>query len=419
EARRKRIKDVRLLVPLLAREVSRLEAGERNGVERTGSAQAGTLLQPAQSWPGAGASTLRRRHRNAKQSVASGDARQLDLHQPPSDAQEGEVAGSAGTATVEPEVPEAAEGERSRVKLPGGEGEEEGLAEEEERALLWRKHEALEQISDTVEETEDITFAKVKQWLRAVWPWISAPDGSLCYLVYSLTFVFEYNLILLPYLAGTFGYALFENPKPSLRFWKVMLLYSEVCLLVLYALAVSCYWGCWEEDDFHCTPDIWAPGLKHGSLFFMDVWPIFLSYLTTLLYWLAAGQVGEGANGLLGTVNREDMGGVAASRPVLHRTQESGPGRRVQSSRRRWNAAGGVHGWWLQLEEYTAEMEHAVVFFVRRLFLRCESIPNFVKVTLAFTSERITIADWLAVERILNAGLHNMRSANSALVRGG
>ena len=89
------------------------------------------------------------------------------------------------------------------------------------------------------------TFNWVRPWLVRGWPWLSAPDGSGCYALYTAAYVTSLDPLLLPLMLAVFGYALLAVPKAPPRFWRGALLYTEGCLVVLYLLAVPCYWGCW------------------------------------------------------------------------------------------------------------------------------------------------------------------------------
>lgn len=73
------------------------------------------------------------------------------------------------------------------------------------------------------------------------------------------------------------------------RFWRGALLYTEGCLVILYLLAVPCFWGCWGARV--CGSHRWAFHTGGRSLFLMDVAPLFLAYLATLMHVLRLDAV--------------------------------------------------------------------------------------------------------------------------------
>lgn len=63
------------------------------------------------------------------------------------------------------------------------------------------------------DESGGAAFGWVRPWLVRGWPWLSAPNGSLCYALYTLAYVTSFDPLLLPLMLAVFGYALLTVPK--------------------------------------------------------------------------------------------------------------------------------------------------------------------------------------------------------------
>lgn len=55
---------------------------------------------------------------------------------------------------------------------------------------------------------------------------LAAHTDFICYLMMVVNHMVNANLISFVYPALILGYALFENPRPSALFWKIVLLYA-------------------------------------------------------------------------------------------------------------------------------------------------------------------------------------------------
>lgn len=187
-------------------------------------------------------------------------------------------------------------------------GDEEDLQWQAMAAAVLRGHEAVktaEELMRFVDETSGSVWDWMRPWLTRLWPWLSAPDGSMCFALYTLAYVASFNIMLLPPVLATYGFAQFAAPKPRVGFWRGMLLYTEACLLLLYLLAVPCYWGCWPSSRAPCSNRMWLPALRGGELFSLDVLPVFLAYFSTLMYVLQLSHRDDGTANLA-TTSRHD-----------------------------------------------------------------------------------------------------------------
>ena len=149
--------------------------------------------------------------------------------------------------------------------------------------------------------------------LMRVWPWVTAPEFSLCYFLFFLAFAVDFSLITLVFPTSLTYYALIVTPKPGPTFWLVMLVYSEMCLIAGYVLSIPCTKGCF--DWAVCQPrtsQVWGfPGSDSKGSFLWSSLSIFLVYIAVLLHRFALLQRGEG-------VSESRLRGHAAEEDVRH-----------------------------------------------------------------------------------------------------
>ena len=100
-----------------------------------------------------------------------------------------------------------------------------------------------------------------------VWPWVTAPEFSACYVVFFVAFALDFSIVTLVFPTSLACYALIVSPKPPPTYWLCMLVYSEVCLIVGYAASIPCTkqcvdWGLCETE----AAQMWGfPGTDGGK----------------------------------------------------------------------------------------------------------------------------------------------------------
>jgi hypothetical protein len=130
-----------------------------------------------------------------------------------------------------------------------------------------------------------------------VWPWVTAPEFSACYVVFFVAFALDFSIVTLVFPTSLACYALIVSPKPPPTYWLCMLVYSEVCLIVGYAASIPCTkqcvdWGLCETE----AAQMWGfPGTDGGKSFLRSSLSVFLAYLCTLLHRFKLLRRGEGS----------------------------------------------------------------------------------------------------------------------------
>ena len=240
--------------------------------------------------------------------------------------------------------------------------------------------------------------------LYKVWPWVTAPEFSACYLVFFFAFALDFSLVTLVFPTSLACYALIASPKPPPTYWLVMLVYSEVCLIVGYAASIPCTkqcvdWGLCETE----AAQVWGlPGTDGDQSFLRSSFSVFLAYLCTLLHRFKLLRRGEGSadGGKLGHAG--DRRSIASDHSDVSDDDESslyfrdGTGNTTSDSR----------GW---LERSIAGFE---AFTNRILSAEAERDPSFVAVSIlrpepgaAFADQSPSGIAWVEVEASLNNAL--------------
>lgn len=241
--------------------------------------------------------------------------------------------------------------------------------------------------------------------LYEVWPWVTAPEFSACYLVFFFAFALDFSLVTLVFPTSLACYALIASPKPPPTYWLVMLVYSEVCLIVGYAASIPCTkqcvdWGLCETE----AAQVWGlPGTDGDQSFLRSSFSVFLAYLCTLLHRFKLLRRGEGSadGGKLGHAG--DRRSVASDYSDVSDDDESSLYFRDGTGNARRDTRGG----WL--ERSIAGFE---AFTNRILSAEAERDPSFVAVSIlrpepgaAFAEQSPSGVAWVEVEASLNNAL--------------
>ena len=240
--------------------------------------------------------------------------------------------------------------------------------------------------------------------LYKVWPWVTAPEFSACYLVFFFAFALDFSLVTLVFPTSLACYALIASPKPPPTYWLVMLVYSEVCLIVGYAASIPCTkqcvdWGLCETE----AAQVWGlPGTDGDQSFLRSSFSVFLAYLCTLLHRFKLLRRGEGSadGGKLGHAG--DRRSIASDHSDVSDEDESSLYFRDGTG----NTRSDSRGW---LERSIAGFE---AFTNRILSAEAERDPSFVAVSIlrpepgaAFADQSPSGIAWVEVEASLNNAL--------------
>ena len=115
----------------------------------------------------------------------------------------------------------------------------------------------------------------------------------VCYFFFLVVYVWNFSFLTLVFPAALFLYALLVNPGPSKNFWLAMLIYTELNILLQY---------CYQIRATHCDPitsppswlrELGIPGSLSKHSFVVNVLPLFLVYLATLMQSSIKAQDGE------------------------------------------------------------------------------------------------------------------------------
>lgn len=238
-----------------------------------------------------------------------------------------------------------------------------------------------------------------------VWPWVTAPEFSACYVVFFVAFALDFSIVTLVFPTSLACYALIVSPKPPPTYWLCMLVYSEVCLIVGYAASIPCTkqcvdWGLCETE----AAQMWGfPGTDGGKSFLRSSLSVFLAYLCTLLHRFKLLRRGEGSAdaGRLG-YKEVDRRSIASADHSDHSNDDE------SSLYFREKPAPENHGGWLARVTAAAE-----ALTDRILSPDAERDPSFVAVSIlrpepnAFFASQSSASGvaWTEVEASLNNAL--------------
>ena len=236
--------------------------------------------------------------------------------------------------------------------------------------------------------------------LYKVWPGVTAPEFSACYLVFFFAFALDFSLVTLVFPTSLACYALIASPKPPPTYWLVMLVYSEVCLIVGYAASIPCTKQCGLGS---VRRKLRRCGLLHGDQSFLrSSFSVFLAYLCTLLHRFKLLRRGEGSadGGKLGHAG--DRRSIASDHSDVSDDDESSLYFRDGTGNTRSDSRG-----WLELSIAGFE-----AFTNRILSAEAERDPSFVAVSIlrpepgaAFADQSPSGIAWVEVEASLNNAL--------------
>ncbi|GBG87247.1 hypothetical protein CBR_g45306 [Chara braunii] len=132
-------------------------------------------------------------------------------------------------------------------------------------------------------ETPEDSLRRLRILLGYIKGKILSNTDFVCYLLFVVTFVWNFSFLTLMYPATLFIYALQSNPGPTDAFWILVLVYTELNILMQYTYQVVST----HIPDFHpvssITLELLGIHLTHSS-FVISVLPLFLVYLCTLMH---------------------------------------------------------------------------------------------------------------------------------------
>ncbi|KAL5561618.1 hypothetical protein UlMin_031365 [Ulmus minor] len=130
--------------------------------------------------------------------------------------------------------------------------------------------------------SSDATSLQLGRILRHIWSQMRSNNDIVCYCCFVIVFLWNFSLLSMVYLAALFLYALCVNTGPSYIFWKIMLIYTEVYILLEYLYQIIIH-----HCGFSINPDLRRelgfPEQKIMSSFVVSSLPLFIVYLFTLI----------------------------------------------------------------------------------------------------------------------------------------
>ncbi|KAK7258817.1 hypothetical protein RIF29_24404 [Crotalaria pallida] len=118
--------------------------------------------------------------------------------------------------------------------------------------------------------------------LRYMWSRMRSNNDVVCYFCFILIYLWYFSILSVVYLAALFLYALCQNTGPSYRFWVIMLIYTELCILLQYLYQIVIQ-NCEFEFPVSLLQELGFPVKKISSSFVTSNLPFFLVYIFTLL----------------------------------------------------------------------------------------------------------------------------------------
>lgn len=132
------------------------------------------------------------------------------------------------------------------------------------------------------ENVSDSAWSQIGIILRFMWSRMKSNNEVVCYCCFILIYIWNFSLISVAYLAALFLYALCQNTGPTYRFWTIVLIYTEMCILLQYLYqSIIQHCGLVLHVDF--LEELGFPENKITSSFVTSNLPFFLTYLFTLL----------------------------------------------------------------------------------------------------------------------------------------
>ncbi|MED6172171.1 hypothetical protein PIB30_047572, partial [Stylosanthes scabra] len=128
----------------------------------------------------------------------------------------------------------------------------------------------------------DSAWLRIGIILRHIWSRMRSNNDVVCYCCFILIYLWYFSLLSVVYLAALFLYALCQNTGPSYRFWVVILIYTEVCILIQYLYRIMTE-HCQFEFPVSLLQQLGFPVRKITSSFVTSNLPFFLVYIFTLL----------------------------------------------------------------------------------------------------------------------------------------
>lgn len=91
-----------------------------------------------------------------------------------------------------------------------------------------------------------------RSYIYCLFTILVAHTDFFCYLMMLVNHMVNGNLISFFYPVLILGYALFENPRPSALFWKIVLLYAEFVIFLKFVLRFA-VWGLMADqlESYH------------------------------------------------------------------------------------------------------------------------------------------------------------------------
>ena len=81
-----------------------------------------------------------------------------------------------------------------------------------------------------------------RRYIYALVTIIIAHTDKVCYFLMILNHMINPNMLSLVFPLVIMGYALMEDPRPPSRFWKIILIYSEIIIFIKFILRFA-IWG--------------------------------------------------------------------------------------------------------------------------------------------------------------------------------
>ncbi|XP_052187550.1 piezo-type mechanosensitive ion channel homolog [Diospyros lotus] len=149
--------------------------------------------------------------------------------------------------------------------------------------------------SDNSRTMSDAASLQIGRIFHHVWLQMRSNNDVVCYCCFVLIFLWNFSLLSMVYLAALFLYALCVNTGPSYIFWVIILIYTEVYILLQYLYQIIIQ-HCGLEIQSSLLYELGFPTNKISSSFVINIWPLFLVYLLTLIQSSITAKDGEWAS---------------------------------------------------------------------------------------------------------------------------
>ena len=115
------------------------------------------------------------------------------------------------------------------------------------------------------------------------WPWLTAPQFSMCYFFMMLAFAIDFSIVAIVFPTSIIAYGLMAYPSAPAGFWRFILLYSEAAILIAYAVTIPCSMSC--SAGTVCDHVDMVFGIKNTtSPFVPSIMGTFMAYVSVMVY---------------------------------------------------------------------------------------------------------------------------------------